>query len=273
MIRALLICAALVTPLSVTATEPLRFRGTIEAASRAEVTTLVDGVVRAIRFGPGERVNEGQLLFEIEPVEDLESRVRSALALVDRRSAELADRRLVLDQQRELRQRAATSELRFEQAGTAVAVAEAELASAEAELAAAERARARTRITAPIAGVVDRPLAVLGTFVEAEADAPLTVVSDLDPVHVVYAVPYADRLRAMEIAGTDTVAELLERFEISLVLPGAQTYPHKGKPFQSATGIDPTTGALTTWATVPNPDLILLPGLEVDVHAQPRPTR
>jgi RND family efflux transporter MFP subunit len=247
--------------------EPMRFSGTVEAAARAEVNALVDGVVRAVHVRAGEAVREGQLLFEIEPVDDLQSRLRAARAAHDRRLAELADRRLVLDRQTTLRARDATSELRFEEAGTAVAVAEAEVAAAAAAVVAAERALARTRLRAPIAGVVDRPRVAPGAFVEAEAGAPLAVVARLDPVHVVYEVPYAERLEALAETRTATVDDLLDRLQIRLVLPNGVDYPHAGRPFQSNNRVDPATGALKTWAEVANPDQVLLPGLTVEVRS------
>jgi multidrug efflux pump subunit AcrA (membrane-fusion protein) len=165
MIRLVVLMLGLALPVSA---EPMYFTGTIEAAARAEVTTLVDGVVRAIYIRAGEAVEEGRLLFEIERPSDLESRLSAARAVHDRRVAELADRRLVLARQETLRARDASSELRYEQSRTAVAVAEAD----------------RARITAPIAGLVDRPRVPPDAVVAAEAGAPPGVISRLDPIHV-----------------------------------------------------------------------------------------
>lgn len=249
------------------AAEPMRFHGVVEPSARAEVTTLLDGVVRHVHVRAGDRVDTGQLLFEIEPVDDLESLVRIARAEHDARFAELEETRLVLSQQATLRERAATSDLRYERARHAVRIAEAMVEAAAARLAEAEREQGLRQVTAPMAGVVDRPRVVEGAFVEAEAGAPLAVIERLDPIHVAYAVPYDERLDALDTAGVATVEELLQRLEVHAVLPNGEPYGPAGTLIGSNVRIDPATGTLRTWAAFANPNLRLLPGLTVEIRS------
>ena len=122
-----------------------------------------------------------------------------------------------------------------------------------------------TLIRAPIAGLVSRPSAATGGFVEAKAGPPLATIVQIDPVLVAYEVPYADRLTAMEGAAASTVDELLQRIDIRLVLPNGEPYPLTSRPAFAEATVQPNSGTLTVWAEIANPDLILRPGMPVHV--------
>jgi membrane fusion protein (multidrug efflux system) len=92
------------------------------------------------------------------------------------------------------------------------------------------------------------------------------VIEQLDPVLVGYAVPYAERLAALDAANVATIEELLARVELRLKLPGGIEYPWPGRPFASNVRLD-ANGNLKVWAAFPNPDRVLLPGLPVDVES------
>ncbi len=246
--------------------EPLVFDGRIEPLRHAEVSARIEGVVSAIHFSGGQIVSKGDLLFELAP-KSYEAAVLAAQANLDRAEATLRQMQFVLDQQSKLRSKGVASELRYQEAVSEVAVAKAELAEARADLMRAELELARTKLTAPIDGRIGDALVALGSFVEAEAGRPLARIVQLDPMRVLYNVPYEQRLQSLARTEARSAEQLLERITVELELPGGVVYPSRARPTSSSAEIDPDTGAVKVSASVSNPDLILLPGLPVKVRS------
>lgn len=272
----LIAAAAMAYPCSrnVWGAEPLEltFKGTVEPLQRVQVANQIDGVVSKVLVSAGQHVDLGQLLFEMD-AEPFKIDVVTARAKLDEAHARLRLAGDVAGRQSRLLERGVGAQARAEQTGIEVDVARAAVASQEGNLARAELALARTRVVASISGIVGRPRVAPGTFVEAKAGTTLTEIVQLDPVLVAYQVPYADRQQALEKAGLTTPREIFERIVLNLELPSGRAYPHSGEPKFESAEIDRTSGMLTTWAEFPNPDGILVPGLEVrilaHIHAKP----
>lgn len=86
-----------------------------------------------------------------------------------------------------------------------------------------------------------------------------------DPILVAYQVPYPDRQKALKSADTSSVEDLFPRIKLSLRLPSGEIYPHPGSPKFESAQLDEMTGMLTTWGEFPNPEGVLVPGLDVTV--------
>jgi multidrug efflux pump subunit AcrA (membrane-fusion protein) len=104
-----------------------------------------------------------------------------------------------------------------------------------------------------------------GAFVEAAAGAVLAEIAQLDPILVSFSVPYLERQRAFDKAGTSVPAEVFQRATISLELPSGRTYDYAGRVEHSLAVIDQGTDTLTLWAVFSNPTNVLIPGLKVRV--------
>lgn len=249
---------------TVRTSEPLVFDGRVQAQQHADVSNRIDGVVSAVHFAAGQNVSAGDLLFELAP-KSYEAAVAAARADLARAGAELRQKQFVLTQQGELRSKGVASELRYQEVANDAAIAEAGVASAQAALQLAELELSRTRIMAPIGGRVGEPLVALGAFLEAELGRPLARIVQLDPIRVVYRVPYEQRLRTLAEAGGSSVAALLGRVTVQLSLPGGQPYPQSSHPDFSSSEVDPLTGTTEVAASFANPEQIFLPGLSVRV--------
>ncbi|SEB08635.1 efflux RND transporter periplasmic adaptor subunit [Rubrimonas cliftonensis] len=264
--RLALACAAILVAAAASA-ETLLFDGRIEAAGRAVLSSRLDGVVAAILFEGGERVERGQPLIRLDPA-DAELALAAAQALL----AEAQARREGAER------RAARQEALLERgvaAGAQVGPARTERAAAQAGAALAQAGRDRAAldlervvIRAPISGYVSRPMVAVGAFLEAEAGPPLAEIVSLDPAVVAYDAPYADRLAALEASGAGSVEALLAGLRVRLRLPGGRLYPAEATPHAASADVDPATGAVTVWARFPNPDAILRPGMAVEVVSQ-----
>lgn len=240
------------------------FEGRVEPMRKVTVANRVDGVIDEVLFEGGEAVAAGAPLFVIDPAgfAIAADGARAAVALAD---AELRLAEDAAGRRARLVERGTETRVGVFEAQIEVDIARATLEQAQAALAAATLDLKRTRIAAPIGGHISRPRVAPGAFVEAEAGTVLAEIVQLDPVLVAYRVPYAERMGALAAAGADDVQTMFEQIALALELPDGEHYPHPGTPRFESAQIDPATGTLTTWAVFPNPDGVLVPGLDVRV--------
>jgi membrane fusion protein (multidrug efflux system) len=176
-----------------------------------------DLVLEAIHVQEGDRVQKGQLLFELEDavfrqiVQQHEANVAAAEKILQAREVAVEDLRELSHVQRRLQQRGATgllevvqTQVLFVQAQTDLAEAEQLLKVAKVELAVARRRVTRCQIKSPLDGFIslaepvlprqtpakqtgNRIALVPGMFLERTS--VLAHVLKLDPIHVVMDLP------------------------------------------------------------------------------------
>ncbi len=247
--------------------ETLEFEGRVEAAHHAALYSHLNGIIIEIAFEGGEEVKAGDPMITIDPAE-FKLAVAEAKAALARARANQTLAEQQANRVRDLSGRGVATEARQDVAEAELAVARAETMMAQAALERAELDLRRTAIPAPIAGFVSRPMALVGTFVEAEAGPPLGIIVQLDPALVAYQVPYAVRLETMEKSGVKTLDELFQHITLRLVLPNGQAYPSTARPRFTDATVDPETGDLTLWAHFDNPNGILRPGMALTVLSE-----
>jgi membrane fusion protein (multidrug efflux system) len=95
----------------------------------------------------------------------------------------------------------------------------------------------------------------------------LAEIAQLDPMEVSFRVPYVERQRALDKAGTSNADadEVFDKSSLSLELPSERMYELPGKPEPHGEEIDQSTDVMTVWAVFPNPHNVLVPGLKVEV--------
>jgi membrane fusion protein (multidrug efflux system) len=245
-----------------------KFDGIVAPSLSVQVVPQVDGVISRILVAPGQRVSKGDILFEIEP-DDFAIEVRIAQSELAEARARLSLAEDASARQAELLKKNSTAKELARRSEIEVEIAHAIVARNEGALAKAQLALSRTRIAAPLSGTVGRPHVAPGAFVEAAAEAAggtvLAEVVQLDPVLVSFFVPYVERQRAFEKAGTFAVPEVFQRSTLALELPSGHLYEHIGKAEYSVTQIDQATDMMTLWAVFPNPNNVLVPGLKVRI--------
>lgn len=160
--------------------------GTIQGLNTVEVGAEVSGRVAKVLVDFNDRVEEGQLLAEIDPeqfraaVEEAKARVVASEANIRQARATLAETKAQAERARSQIEKGLISQRDLEVAESAAIRAEASLSSAQADatlaraaLKSAEFRLERTKIIAPIAGIVLSRLIEPGQTVTAGFQTPI----------------------------------------------------------------------------------------------------
>jgi RND family efflux transporter MFP subunit len=237
------------------------FVGRFEAISEVEVRARVGGYLDSILFADGQMVAQGELLFTIDP-RPFETALSQAEAEVASAKAERTYAQAELARAEELVGRGNISRQAVDERRQNFLAAQARVSAAEAAL---ERARLDleyTQIRAPISGRIDRNLISEGNLVEENATVLTSIVST-DPMYFYFDIDersflaYARDARAR----SSQLQEGAGNLPVVVTLSDEREEPIEGFLDFSENRLDPETGTMRVRAVVPNPDLVLQPGL------------
>ena len=225
-------------------------------ASDVEIRARVEGFLETVNFQEGSFVKKGQLLYTIDP-----QPLRAALAEARGRLAEsqagLAKARQDVARYKPLVAQNAISKEEYE---TAVSAEQAAAASVDSSRASEQDAKINlgyTNIYSPIDGLVGKTQVKPGNLVGRGENTLLTVVSNVESIHVRSNISERDYLRLARAKGA-MPEKHSDNFE--LVLADGSIHNHKGNLVFADRAIDPTTGTLGIEASFPNPEHIVRPG-------------
>lgn len=262
-------------PPQVTVTQPERrdvqmyqeFTGTTRAIEHAEIRARVSGTLDEMRFTPSSFVNEGEVLFTIEP-EPYQAAFDEAQAALASARSELARAESDLDRIQQAIQTNAVSRQDLDRAQATRDQAEAAVLGAQARLDNARVNLGYTRVTTPISGQVSRNFPDIGNLVGAGEATLLTTVTRIDPIFVYFEAP-EQLVLAFTAARRDstlTEEELSQVGRVFVATAADEGYPHEGEIDFIDNTVDPTTGTIEMRAVVQNAQNILFPGLFVRVR-------
>jgi membrane fusion protein (multidrug efflux system) len=237
------------------------FVGQTAGAVDAEIRARVEGVLTGVHFEEGKEVKEGQLLYSIDQSPFL-AKVAEAKAKVAEAQTRLVKADIDLKRIRPLADMNAVSKKDLDAAIAQQGVAKSAVDSANASLDLVNIELGYTKITAPVSGVIGLSKGKVGEFVgKAPNPVVLNTVSQLDPIHVRFAVNEKDymyfaRLKQKAIeAGNGSEKRVLE-----LYLADGLQYPGRGEVTSADRSVDASTGSMAVEAAFPNPDKLLRPG-------------
>jgi membrane fusion protein (multidrug efflux system) len=249
--------------------------GTLDGFVNADVRAQVTGYLVRQNYKEGAFVNEGQLLFEIDPrpykaaLDQAEGQLAQATAQLA--NAEAVQVRTQLDVERyiPLAKEQAASQQDLDNATqnnlaakATVATARAQIKTAEAAVETAKLNMGFTRLTAPISGIAGQAQLQVGALVSTSGTA-VTTVSTLDPIRDYFTVSEQDYLQLQkQFSGSDK-----QRWKLQLILADGTTYPHEGTFYFAGRAVDQNTGAIQLAALFPNPGNVLRPGQYGKVRA------
>ena len=237
------------------------------ASEDTEIRARITGSIIERNFAEGQVVQEGDLLYRIDPrpyqaaqnVAKAElSQARAAVEVARRnltRGEELAPNGYISD--------AEMDKLRGENEGA--------LAKVEAAEAALEQATINldfTEIRAPFSGTAGRSQLSIGDLVNPSAGALVTLVQ-LDPMLADFDVneqALAENMKANQARITQGLEVLVYTPRLRLVT--GDEYLHPGEIDYASNRINPSTGTVTVTAKFSNPEAMLFPGQFVRIILQ-----
>ena len=237
--------------------------GRTNAFMISEVRPQVSGIIRQRAFTEGAQVKAGDLLYQIEPA-PYQASYESATAALQKAEATLTTLKLKADRYRELIKINAISKQDNDDAQAALQQAQADVAAARAAVSTARINLDFTKVVSPISGFVSTSTVTPGALVTANQETALTTVQQLDPIYVDVIQSSSDLLKLKhDIAAGKLSSTAQKEVPVRVVLEDGSTYAHPGKLKFSGVSVNPTSGAVTLRAIVPNPEGVLLPGMYV----------
>jgi membrane fusion protein, multidrug efflux system len=241
----------------------LRAIGTVTPLNTVTVRSRVEGELIRLTFEEGQRVEQGQLLAEIDSI-PYQIRLTQMEAEMRQNAAQLLTVRNDLERLRQLHAQTLVSQQQLETQQALVAQREAALAADQSRVDDARRQLAYTRIEAPIAGRLGLRRVDPGNLVRSNDTTGLVTISQTQPIAVMFTVPEIDLLKVIEPirAGEELAVEALDRNE--------QRVLGRGRLRTVDNQIDLATGTLRLKAEFPNEDERLFPNQFVNVRLRVR---
>jgi RND family efflux transporter MFP subunit len=225
------------------------FTGRVQPVDTVDVRPRVSGYIQKVCFQSGQSVNQGDVLFVIDP--------RWNQAVFDQRQAEYEQARREEDRTADLL------------TNKAISMEEADARKARYEETKAQLDTARldleyTQVRAPISGRVSRALLTEGNYVSGSAGSAslMTTLVSVNPVYV-YAdvdedsyLKFNQLVRANELGNDDG-----GKIPVQMELADETNYPHTGSIESFDNHLDSDMGSILVRAVFTNDDGILVPGL------------
>jgi len=237
--------------------------GRTSAFRIAEIRPQVNGLILKRAFKEGTDVDEGDLLYQIDPA-PYQAAYDQAKAAVAMAEAQLPALRAREKRFKELAESHAVGQQDYDDALAALHQLEAQLEASKAAMESAKINLSYTPIKAPISGRVGLSNVTEGALVTAYQPVSLATIQQLDPIYVNVPQSTTELLRLQNRLKDGRLNhDGTNQNKVKLILEDGTVYPQEGiLQFQDVT-VDPTTGSVILRAVFPNSQGILLPGMFV----------
>ncbi len=228
--------------------------GRLRALNDVDIQPQVSGKIIEAPFTEGAAVEQGAVLFRIEP-DAYQAALDQAAAQVASAEAALAQKRATLERNRKLLKQSLIAQEDYDKLATDVQVAAAQLDQYRAAHAQAQVNLNYCTIAAPVAGRVGKRLVDPGNVVAPGAGQTLVNLRTLDPLYLDFTLSEAflPKVRQAMDAGPVDVLIVAEA-------AGGEPGLHQGRLQMLDNAVDTRSGTIALRAVVPNPARKLWPG-------------
>lgn len=233
----------------------------MKASLQADVRPQVDGILQRRLFEEGQYVQEGDVLYQIDPA-SYQTVYNQDLAALSSAVANIQASKLKAERYAQLLKHNGVSQQDYDDAQAAYRQALAAVEEKKAAARASEINLERTAIKAPISGYISISGVTPGALVTAKQSEALAVIRNLDPVYMDMTQSAAQLVKLRLQPKPDGIT-LSDTVGVRLQFEDRSSYEHKGKLRLQEVAADETTGMVTLRAEFPNPDGLLLPGMYV----------
>ncbi len=239
--------------------------GTVQAFYTVTVTARVDGELQKVAFTEGQTVHKGDLLAQIDPRPN-QAAYEQAIATKAKDAAQLANAKRDLERYTVLQPQDLASKQTVD---TQRALVDQFTAQVQVDQAVIDNARTQldyTRITSPINGRTGIRLVDPGNIVHAAATTGIVVVTQVQPISVIFTLPEEDLTAVNAALSAGPV-------NVTTVSRDGGTELDQGTLTLVDNEIDQTTGTAKLKATFSNAHNTLWPGQYVNARVLVRTER
>ena len=240
-------------------TVPVEIRniGSVDPYATVGIKSRLAGQLVQVNFQEGQDVKAGDLLFVIDP-RPYEGALKQAEANLEKDKALAGKAQSDLTRYAELIKKQFVSQQDYDQAK---ATAESLGATVHADEVAVQNARLNLSycyIKAPISGRTGSLLANQGNMIKDNADTPMVVINQIQPIYVTFSVPEKN---------LPTLKQFMahEKVRVKAIIPADPEQQEEGVLTFINNTVDQTTGTIQSKATFANLSKRLWPGLFVNV--------
>lgn len=235
--------------------------GTVQPVVTATVRTQLAGILVGINFTEGQMVTKGQVLAQMD-ARPYRLALAQAQANLARDQAQLADAQRDLGRYRTLLAQDSIARQQVDTQATLVKQLENTVAADEALVGTAKLNLEYTTITAPVAGRIGLRQADIGNYLTPGDTNGIAVITQLDPIDVVFAVPQDRRpaLQARLAGGAPLPVLALDQQNVTTLAEGTFL------TFDNV--VDATSGTVKAKARFANTDGRLFPNQFVNVRVR-----
>ena len=256
------------TPTAKDVTDWDEFTGRLAAVDSVEIRARVSGYVESVAFKEGAIIDEGDLLYVIDP-RPYQAALDEAQAQAERAAVQL---QLASKDQSRVQRLFKTRAISEEQLDTKTQEKRAAAAALQAARAAAQAAQLDvqfTRIKAPISGRISRTRVTKGNLISGGSAGSelLTTIVSLDPIYFYFTGDERAFLSYLRLdqEGVRTSSRDAQN-PVRLRLTDEESYIHEGHMDFLDNQIDEATGTMQGRAVFANPDKLLVPGMFAEIE-------
>ncbi|HTV59099.1 MAG TPA: efflux RND transporter periplasmic adaptor subunit [Verrucomicrobiae bacterium] len=233
--------------------------GTVTPVYTVTVTSRVQGEIVKIYYKEGQMVSKGDPLIDIDP-RPYEAALTQAQGQLAHDQAVLSEAQIDYDRYKAAYARNAIAQQQVADQEQAVLQDEGTVKNDQGNLDNAKVNLVYTHITSPIDGRVGLRLVDLGNIVQANSTTPLLVITQLQPITVIFSVAedYLPEIQKEIRAGERMRVDALDRQQ--------ETELATGYLLTLDNEVDPTTGTVKLKAQFENRDNVLFPNQFVNAR-------